>query len=79
MLNLIANREAVMSNDSASGALPTLPTLHREIPWTTPVITRAKHFERGAWGAEAAAAAVTRTMTAVIANAILVAAVLPRS
>ena len=67
---------ALVALISASGALPTL---HREIPWTTPVITRAKHFERGAWGAEAAAAAVTRTMTAVIANAIVVAAVLPRS
>ncbi|WP_127817646.1 GOLPH3/VPS74 family protein [Microbacterium sp. CPCC 204701] len=67
---------ALIALISASGAMPTL---HREIPWTTPVITRAKQFERGEWGAEAAAAAVTRTMTAVITNAIVAAVVLPRS
>ena len=66
---------ALVALVSASGALPSL---HREIPWTTPVITRAKHLERGEWGAEAAAAAVTRTMTAIVTNAIVVAAVLPR-
>ncbi|GAA5100383.1 hypothetical protein GCM10025760_37640 [Microbacterium yannicii] len=67
---------ALVALISASGSLPTL---HREIPWTTPVIARAKHFERGEWGAEAAAAAITRTTTAVITNAIVAAAVLPRS
>lgn len=48
---------------SASG---TLPQFHREIPWTSPVISRAKDLERGDWGAEAAAAAVTRTVTATV-------------
>lgn len=59
---------------SASGALPTL---HREIPWTTPVIARAQRFERGEWAAQAAAAAVARTMTAVVSNAIVAASVRP--
>ncbi|WP_109211794.1 MULTISPECIES: GPP34 family phosphoprotein [Microbacterium] len=67
---------ALIALVSASGAMPVL---HREIPWTTPTITRAKQFESGNWGAEAAAAAVTRTMTAVITNAIVAAAVLPHS
>lgn len=67
---------ALIALISASGAMPAL---HREIPWTTPVITRAQQFERGERGADAAAAAVTRTMTAVITNAIVAAAVLPRS
>lgn len=58
---------------SASGSLPTLD---REIPWTTPVITRAKAFERGEFGADAAGAAVTRTMTAVIVNALVVSTVI---
>lgn len=58
----------------------TLPQLHREIPWTSPVITRAKELERGNWGAGAAAEAVARTMTAIIVNNIVIAAtVLPRS
>ncbi|GAA2981222.1 hypothetical protein JOD63_002674 [Microbacterium terrae] len=57
---------------SASGALPTL---HPEIPWSTPVATRAKELERGDFAADAAAAAVTRTMTAVIVNAMIVAGV----
>ena len=50
---------------SASG---TLPQFHREIPWTSSVITRAKELERGDWGADAAAEAVTRTVTATIVN-----------
>lgn len=58
---------------SASGALPTM---HPEIPWTTPVITRAHELERGDVGADAAGAAVTRTMTAVIVNAMIAAAVI---
>lgn len=46
---------------SASG---WLVTLHREIPWTGPVITRAKALEKGDRGAAAAA----RTMAAVVTN-----------
>ncbi|PRZ08200.1 Golgi phosphoprotein 3 GPP34 [Isoptericola sp. CG 20/1183] len=46
----------------------TLPQLHREIPWTTPVIKRAHELERGTWGAQAAGAAVARTVTATIVN-----------
>ncbi|MFI6240548.1 GPP34 family phosphoprotein [Micromonospora sp. NPDC050795] len=62
---------------SASG---TLPQFHREIPWTSPVITRAKELERGDWGADAAAAAVTRTVTATVVNSAVAAiTVLPRS
>lgn len=58
----------------------TLPQFHREIPWTSPVITRAKELERGNWGADAAAEAVVRTMTAVIVNNVIIAAaVLPRT
>ncbi|MDG4824628.1 GPP34 family phosphoprotein [Asanoa sp. WMMD1127] len=61
---------------SASG---TLPQFDPEIPWTTPVITRAKELERGNWGAGAAAEAVTRTVTATIVNNVVVAtAVIPR-
>ncbi|MGW3615917.1 GOLPH3/VPS74 family protein [Micromonospora arida] len=62
---------------SASG---TLPQFHREIPWTSPVISRAKELERGDWGADAAAAAVTRTVTATVVNSAVAAiTVLPRS
>ncbi|WP_066367518.1 GOLPH3/VPS74 family protein [Herbidospora mongoliensis] len=56
----------------------TLPQFHREIPWTTSVITRAKQLEQGDWGAGAAAEAVTRTITAtIVSNVIVAAAVLP--
>lgn len=62
---------------SASG---TLPQFDREIPWTSPVITRAKELESGNWGADAASAAVTRTVTATVVNTAVVAiTVLPRS
>ncbi|MFC4565154.1 GPP34 family phosphoprotein [Nocardiopsis mangrovi] len=62
---------------SASG---TLPQFHREIPWTSPVITRAKELEQGNWGAGAAAEAVTRTVTAtVVNNVVIAAAVLPNT
>ncbi|MFG1837263.1 GPP34 family phosphoprotein [Micromonospora sp. NPDC049175] len=62
---------------SASG---TLPQFDREIPWTSSVISRAKELERGDWGADAAAAAVTRTVTATVVNsAIAASTVLPRS
>ncbi|CAM3473781.1 GPP34 family phosphoprotein [Occultella aeris] len=57
----------------------TLPQFHRDIPWTSPVITRAKELEQGNWGAEAAAEAVARTVTAVIVNNVVIAAaVLPK-
>ncbi|WP_152360794.1 GOLPH3/VPS74 family protein [Microlunatus speluncae] len=62
---------------SASG---TLPQFHREIPWSSPVITRAKELEQGQWGAAAASEAVTRTVTATIVNNVVVAlAVLPQN
>ncbi|GIJ76050.1 Golgi phosphoprotein 3 (GPP34) [Micromonospora phaseoli] len=68
---------ALVALISGSG---TLPQFHREIPWTSPVIKRAKELERGNWGAGAAADAVTRTVTATIVNnAIIAATVLPRS
>lgn len=58
----------------------TLPQFHREIPWTTPVINRAKELEQGNWGAGAAAEAVTRTVTATVVNNVIVAtSVLPRT
>lgn len=60
---------------SASG---TLPQFHREIPWTSAVITRAKELEQGDWGADAAAAAVTRTVTATVVNSAIAITVLPR-
>lgn len=56
----------------------TLPQFHPGIPWTTPVITRAKKLEQGSWGAEATAQAVARTVTAtIVSNVIVAAAVLP--
>lgn len=57
---------------SASGALPVL---HREIPWSGATATRAKSLEQGDWAAGAAAAAVTRTMIAVVANSLITSAV----
>lgn len=56
---------------SASG---TLPQFDPEIPWTSPVISRAKDLEQGNWGAGAAAEAVARTMTAIIAGHVIIAA-----
>lgn len=61
---------------SASG---TLPQFHHEIPWSGDVYTRAKELERGDWGAAAASSAVTRTMTAIMVNAVIAATVLPRT
>lgn len=66
------------SRVAALGALiwgsGTLPQFHREIPWNSSVIARAQELERGNWGAGAAAQAVTRTITAVIVNNVIVAA-----
>lgn len=61
---------------SASG---TLPQFHREIPWSGAVYTRGKEFEQGDWGAAAASDAVTRTMAAIIGNAVIAATILPRT
>ncbi|MGW9158226.1 GOLPH3/VPS74 family protein [Microbacterium sp. NPDC055665] len=61
---------------SASG---TLPQFNGEIPWSGDVYTRAKTIERGDWGAAAAAEAVTRTMSAVLSNALIAAFALPRT
>ncbi|GAB2846222.1 GPP34 family phosphoprotein [Microbacterium insulae] len=60
---------------SASG---TLPQFDGEIPWGSAVQSRAAQIEHGEWGAVAAASAVTRTMMAVLANAVIAATVLPR-
>lgn len=60
-------------------ASSTLPQFHQEIPWSGDVYTRGKEFERGDWGAAAASDAVTRTMAAVIGNAVIAATILPRT
>ena len=58
----------------------TLPKFDPVIPWTSSVTNRAHELEAGNWGAGAAAEAVTRTMTAIVVNSVIVAtAVLPRS
>ncbi|MFJ4172492.1 GPP34 family phosphoprotein [Microbacterium sp. NPDC089696] len=67
-----ARLASIIALVSASGGLPTL---HREIPWSGAVATRAKQIERGDWAGSAAAAAVTRTMLAVVTNALVVSAV----
>ena len=46
----------------------TLSGLGREIPWTRPVITRARDLERGTWGARTGAADPVRTVAATIVN-----------
>ncbi|CAN5660202.1 hypothetical protein BH10ACT9_BH10ACT9_03810 [soil metagenome] len=51
----------------------TLPQFDPEIPWRSSVIARAKELERGNWGAAAAGEAVTRTVTAIIVNNVIVA------
>jgi hypothetical protein len=63
---------AIIALVSASGGLPVLD---REIPWTSATATRAKALEHGDWAADAAAAAVTRTMTAVVTNALVASSV----
>jgi len=59
---------------SASG---TLPSFDPEIPWSTPVITRAKELERGAWGADAVEEAVARTVAATAVGALVAIGVIP--
>ena len=58
----------------ASGALPQF---HPEIPWNSAVITRAEELGRGNFGAAAASEAVTRTMTAIVINSVIVATTAP--
>ncbi|WP_168915344.1 GOLPH3/VPS74 family protein [Microcella flavibacter] len=61
----------------ASGALPQM---HREIPWTSAVITRAEELKRGNWGAGAAAQAIARTIASIVASNVFVATnILPDS
>ncbi|GGI07120.1 GOLPH3/VPS74 family protein [Isoptericola cucumis] len=55
----------------------TLPQFHREIPWTSTVIARAKELEQGHWGADATAEAVARTVTATIVSSVVIAATVP--
>lgn len=58
-----------------SGALPQF---HPEIPWNSAVIARAEELGRGNFGAAAAGQAVTRTMTAIVINSVIVATTAPR-
>ncbi|WP_200962223.1 GOLPH3/VPS74 family protein [Mycobacterium sp. Root265] len=53
-----------------SGALPQF---HPEIPWNSAVIARAEELGRGNFGAAGANEAVTRTMTAIVINSVIVA------
>jgi len=55
----------------ASGALPQF---HPGIPWNSSVIARAQELERGNWSAGATAEAVARTVNAIIAGMVIVAA-----
>lgn len=59
---------------SASG---TLPSFDPEIPWSTPVITRAKELERGDWGSDAVQQAVARTVAATAVGALVAIGVIP--
>ncbi len=56
---------AIIALLSASGALPSL---RPPLPWTSATATRAKQLERGHWGPEAVATAVTRTARAIVAG-----------
>lgn len=58
-----------------SGALPQF---HPAIPWNSAVIARAEELGRGNFGAAAAGEAVTRTMTAIVINSVIVATTAPR-
>lgn len=55
----------------------TLSRFHPEIPWNSSVIARAKELEKGSWGAAAAGEAVTRTMTAIVVNSVIIATTVP--
>ncbi|MET2011699.1 GPP34 family phosphoprotein [Microbacterium chocolatum] len=56
-------------------ASDTLPWFDREIPWNSTVYTRGKEFEKGDWGAAAAASAVARTVVAGVASSLVIAGV----
>jgi hypothetical protein len=57
----------------------TLPQFDRDIPWTSPVISRAEELKDGNWGAGATATAVARSVTStIVSNVIVAATVLPR-
>ena len=57
----------------------TLPQFDRDIPWTSPVISRAEKLKDGNWGAGATATAVARSVTStIVSNVIVAATVLPR-
>jgi hypothetical protein len=58
---------------SASGSLPVL---HREIPWSGATATRAAELQREDDAADAAGAAVLRTTTAIVMNAVIAGTVL---
>lgn len=51
----------------------SLPHFDPEIPWNSAVISRAEELEHGNWGATAAGEAVTRTVTAIVVNSVIVA------
>ncbi|MFB1294984.1 GPP34 family phosphoprotein [Mycobacterium sp. pW049] len=55
----------------------TLPQFSQEIPWNSAVITRAQELGRGNFGAAAAGEAVSRTMTAIVVNSVIVATTAP--
>ena len=57
-----------------SGALPQFDP---EIPWNSAVIARAEELGRGNFGAAAAGEAVTRTMTAIVVNSVIVTSTAP--
>ncbi|NJQ01291.1 GPP34 family phosphoprotein [Streptomyces sp. PLAI1-29] len=67
--------ERVAALTALLAASKTLPQFDPEIPWTSPVISRAEEIRRGNWGAGAAAEAVTRTVTATVVNSVVVALV----
>jgi Golgi phosphoprotein 3 (GPP34) len=61
---------AIIGLLSASSALPSL---RPPLPWTAATVTRAKELERGEWGPEAVATAVTRTAAGIAASSAAVA------
>ncbi|MGW0792991.1 GOLPH3/VPS74 family protein [Streptomyces sp. NPDC002911] len=63
-----ARTAALIGLLAASG---TLPSLHRSIPWSGKVYTRAKELEQGSWGAEAVNTAVMRTVAAISAGSVI--------
>lgn len=62
-----ARTAAIIGLLSASGAMPSL---RPPLPWNSATVTRARELERGQWGAEAVATAVTRTTAAIVAAAV---------